>query len=66
MQFQLRGVLVAVCRHIIQVALKVLVTMLVFGVCLTVTLRYLGIPIPSPYQLLESLEGVSELAKILS
>jgi hypothetical protein len=66
MKFQLRAVLAAVCRQVIQIVLKVLVSMLVFGVCLMVTLRFLGIPLPSPGQLLRSLEGVSELARILS
>lgn len=66
MLIPLRRVLAAVCRQVLQVVLRVLVTMLVFGMCLTVTLRYLGIPLPSPTQLLDSLEGVSDLAKILS
>lgn len=66
MRVPLRRVFAAVCRHIIQVALRVLVTFLVFGVCLMATLRYLGIPLPGPDQLLRSLDGVSELAKILS
>jgi hypothetical protein len=66
MRISIRRILAAVCRQIIQVALRVLVTFLVFGVCLMATLRYLGIPLPSPNQLLDSLEGVSELAKILS
>jgi hypothetical protein len=30
------------------------------------TLRYLGIPVPSPYELLHDFEGLSKLAKILS
>lgn len=66
MQFSLIRALATICRHIIQTALRVLVTCLVSGVCLLITLWYLGIPLPSPNQLLQSFDGVSELAKILS
>ena len=66
MQFFLKRVLVAVYRFIIQTVVRVLVTFLIFGVCLMITLRYLGIPLPGADQLLHSFDGLSELAKILS
>ena len=66
MLFQLRSILAIVCRQILHVVLKVFVSMLIFAVCLTVTLRYLGIPLPGIQELLHSFDGVSELARILS
>lgn len=66
MKFQFRPVLVAVCRGVLHTVLKVLVSMLVFTVCLTATLWFLGVPIPGPVELIRSFEGVSELARILS
>ena len=65
-RFSLKRALAAVCRHIIQTALRVLITFLFFGVALMITLRYLGIPLPGADQLLEGFDGLSELAKILS
>jgi hypothetical protein len=66
MPFQVSRILSLVCRQILQVFLKVLVSMLIFAVCLTATLRYLGIPLPGIQELLHSFDGVSELARILS
>lgn len=54
------------CRQVLQTALRVLVTILVSAVSLMVMLRYLGVPVPGPEQLLKSVEGLSELAKVLS
>lgn len=66
MQSLLKHVLVAAYRFIVQTVARVLVTFLIFGVCLMITLRYLGIPLPGADQLLNSFDGLSELAKILS
>ena len=66
MQFPLKRALAVVCRRIMQTALRVLVTCLVSGVCLIIMLWYLGVPLPSANQLLQSFDGVSELARILS
>jgi hypothetical protein len=66
MRFPLKHALTVICRHLIQTALKMLVTFLVFGVCLVITLRYFDIPLPSVNELLHSFDGVTQLAKILS
>lgn len=66
MRFRLKRVLAAVCRHIVQTALRVLITFLFFGVALMITLRYLGIPLPGADQLLNGFDGLSELTRILS
>lgn len=66
MRYRLLRVLTAVCRHVFQAVLKTLVTIVVASVCLIVTLRYLGIPLPSADELLPSVGGLSELARILS
>ena len=66
MQFLLKRVLVAVYRFIIQTVARMLTTFLICGVCLMITLRYLGIPLPGADELLNSFDGLSELAKLLS
>lgn len=48
-------------RQVCQATLKVTVTLLVFSVCLMVTLRYFGVPVPSGEQLLRN---VAELSRI--
>ena len=53
-------------RSLLRRALRLLVTVAVFAVCLAVALRLLGVPVPGPAELLEKFEGVSRLAEILS
>jgi hypothetical protein len=55
-----------VAHQLISVVLKTAITGLVFGICLVITLHYLGIPVPSPYDLIDKFEGLARLAKILS
>ena len=52
--------------QLISAALKVVVTSLVFTTCVVMLLRSLGIPMPSPHELLREFEGISKLARILS
>jgi hypothetical protein len=66
MRFPLKSTLTLFCRVVIQTGLRLLVTFLVFGVCLMITLRYFGIPLPSFNDLLHTFDGVSDLARILS
>ena len=66
MRHWLVRVLAAVCRQILQTTLKVVVTVVVAAVSLMLMLRYLGVPVPGPEQLLKGVEGLSELAKVLS
>jgi hypothetical protein len=47
-------------------ALRALITGLIFTTCLLFTLSYLGVPLPDPCELLEQIESVSQLTKILS
>ncbi|HKE60241.1 MAG TPA: hypothetical protein VKB46_26195 [Pyrinomonadaceae bacterium] len=54
-----------VTRSAFEALVKTLVTFLIFGLGVIVTMRYLGLPVPSPSDLLHSVEGLSKLAKIL-
>ena len=56
----------AVVRFTCRAALRAVVTVLIFATCLKATLSYLGLPLPDPYELLERIGSVSQLAKILS
>ena len=66
MRHWLVHVFATVCRQLLQTVLRVVVTVLVSAVSLMVVLRYLGVPVPGPEQLLKSVEGLSELARVLS
>ena len=52
-------------RRILSGAVRTVVTLLIFGAALVATLRYMGVPVPSPHELFD-FEAVSRLAKILS
>ena len=45
---------------------RTVVTTLVFGACVVGVLRFMGVPVPSAYEVLHSFEGLGKLAKILS
>jgi hypothetical protein len=47
-------------------ALRVVITCLIFMICLTVMSRYLGLPVPDPTELLDKFKDVSKLSEILS
>jgi hypothetical protein len=66
MQFRPARLFAAVARFTFRAALRALITVLIFAACLTATLSYLGLPVPDPYELLERIGSVSQLAKILS
>jgi hypothetical protein len=53
-------------RYLGRTVARIVITTFVVSTCLAFILRYLGIPVPSPYQLLHDFEGLSKLAKILS
>jgi hypothetical protein len=53
MRHWLVHVFATVCRQVLQTALRVVVTVLVSVVSLMVMLRYLGVPVPGPEQLLK-------------
>ena len=46
--------------------LRAIVTGLVITTCAMVMLHYLGVPVPSPSELLDKFEGLTRLAKSLS
>lgn len=46
--------------------LRAIITGLVFTICAMVMLHYLGLPVPSPSELLDKFEGLARLAKGLS
>jgi hypothetical protein len=54
-----------VTRNLFATILKTLVTFLIFGLGVIMTMRYLGLPVPSPMEMFRSVEGLSKLAKIL-
>jgi hypothetical protein len=56
----------ALVRFTCRAILRALLTALIFTTCLLAALSYLGIPLPDPFELLDRLESVSQLAKILS
>jgi len=56
----------ALLRYLGRTIARMIVTALVFTTCMIFTLRCLGIPVPSPYELLHDFKEISKLAKILS
>jgi hypothetical protein len=53
-------------RRLGRMALKVIITCLIFAVCLAVMSRYLGLPVPDPVELLDKFKDVARLGEILS
>jgi hypothetical protein len=66
MQYRPSRLLKALVRAACRAALRAVVTGLIFAACLTAALSYLGLPLPDPYELLERIGSVSQLARILS
>ena len=56
------GLVRFVCRE----ALRAVITCVILTACLFGALSYLGLPVPGVHELLEKVESVSELSKILS
>jgi hypothetical protein len=56
----------ALARLVCRAFLRAVVAGLLFTTCLVFALDYLGVPLPSPDEVLERFESVSQLAKILS
>lgn len=66
MRHFLSRIFAGLVRHACRAVLRAAVTSLIFTTCLLFTLSYLGVPLPDPYELLEQIESVSQLSKILS
>ncbi len=62
----MRRLIFITLRQLGRTALRVVITCLIFMVCLTVMSRYLGLPVPDPTELLDKFKNVSKLAEILS
>lgn len=56
----------ACLRCLFRSGLRVIITGLIFTTCLMVASRYLGLPVPSPSELLDKIKSVSELSEVLS
>jgi len=66
MRYRLLRSLSAAIKQVCGAVLRALLTSLVFGICVVALMRYLGVPVPSPFELFRDVEGLSKLAKILS
>ena len=66
MRHRMFRVLSTFLQQALQAVVRTVVTTLVFGAVVGSFLHYMGVPVPSAYQLLQSFEGLSKLAKILS
>jgi len=56
----------ALARGLFRAVLRAFITWLIFAVCLLAAMRYMGVPVPTPVELLDKFESVSRLAEILS
>ena len=56
----------ALARFILRAVLRAVITGLVMTFCVAAALSYLGIPLPDLSEMLDRVESVSQLAKILS
>lgn len=66
MQPKMSRLILMPLRHLGRMALRIIITGLIFMTCLTVASRYLGLPVPSPSELLDKFKDVSRLSEILS
>lgn len=66
MRHRLFQLFAAPVRFVCRAVLRAVITSLIFTASLWVASSYLGVPMPDPYELLERIESVSELSKILS
>jgi hypothetical protein len=61
-----RHIAITTLRRLGRTALRFAITGLVFATCLWLMSLYLGLPVPSPSELLDKFKNVSRLADILS
>lgn len=66
MQRPLSKFLSTCLRSLFRSGLRVIITCLIFTTCLMVASRYLGLPVPSPSELLDKIKSVSQLSEVLS
>jgi hypothetical protein len=65
MHFRPSRLAAALVRLICRAVLRAVITSLIFAVCLTAALAYLGVPLPNPRELPDWFESVSQLSRIL-
>ena len=53
-------------QTLISAVVRAVVTTLVFSVCVLGLAHFMGVPLPSPDEVLRDVEGISKLAKALS
>jgi hypothetical protein len=66
MQRPLSNFLRICLRRLSRVGLRIVISGLIFMTCLMVASRYMGVPVPSPSDLLETIKDVSKLSEVLS
>jgi hypothetical protein len=66
MRYRLVRSLSASLRHFCAALAKAVITSAVFGACVVIVMHYMGVPVPTPHELLKNFSGLSKLARILS
>ena len=66
MRYRLSRLCLKPLHYLGRMALRVMITALIFTACLVVVSRFLGLPVPGLHELLDRFEGVSKLGKVLS
>ncbi len=52
--------------YVCRAALRAVITGLVFAACLLLAMSYVGVRLPDAFELLDKIESVSQLSKVLS
>lgn len=55
-----------VARQVFTSVVRAAITSFVFAIGVLITLHFLGVPLPDPYELIDKLDGVARLAEVLS
>jgi len=66
MRYRFFRFLSAYLQSAVGAVVRTVVTTFAFGAFVVGVLRFMGIPVPSAYQVLHSFEGLGKLARILS
>lgn len=53
-------------QNLLGAVLRTVLTTFVFGACVAAVAHFMGVPLPSPNQVLRELESISKLARVLS
>ena len=56
----------SIIQKALSVAIRTVVTLVVFGFCTIVVAHYMGVPLPSAEQVFHNLESITRLARLLS